>query len=152
MLNDGSVVLRVLTRSDLTPGGAAKRAKRHLTAEEAKRYMNESWRMRVIKYANISPSVAPSPPARLTAMRPTSSVWKPFSTVEDWDLVCCDYSTVQSQDLAAVDRVSSEYVGEVYMLKPRTHYRWYRLDHQRHNEATIFMSYDSAPGSGAPCK
>lgn len=85
-------------------------------------------------------------------MRPISSVWRPFDTVEDWDLICCDFSTVQPKDLIAVDRVSSEYVGEVYMLKSKEDYHWYWLDHQKCNEATLFMSYDSAPGSGAPCK
>jgi hypothetical protein len=40
-----------LTLPDLTPGGATKRARRHLTEAEAGKYMNGDWRMRVVKYA-----------------------------------------------------------------------------------------------------
>ncbi|KAJ5701175.1 hypothetical protein N7488_008723 [Penicillium malachiteum] len=111
---------------DLTPSGAARRAKRHLTNEEADKYLKKDWRMRVVKQV---PSSSPVP-TTLTIQFPPQ---------------------LHADDLVAVDRVSSEYVGEVYMLKPRQYYRWYRIDHQKPNEATIFMSYDSDPGNGAPC-
>ncbi|KXG48432.1 uncharacterized protein PGRI_023020 [Penicillium griseofulvum] len=109
----------------LTPIGAARRTKRHLTNEEAEKYLNRDWRMRVVKQVPTSSPV----PTTLTRQIPPQ---------------------FQPDDLVAVDRVLSEYVGEVYMLKPRKHYRWYRIDHQKPNEATIFMSYDSDPGNGAP--
>ncbi len=63
---------------------------------------------------------------------------------QDHNLLYCDFSTVQQDDLFAVDRVSSEYISEVYMLKPRDHYDWYWIDHQRPDEASLFVSYDSA--------
>ena len=80
-----------------------------------------------------------------------NSVWRPFDIVQDHDLLYCDFSTVQPDDLLAVDRVSSEYIGEVYMLKPRDHYDWYWIDHQRPEEASLFVSYDSAE-TGPPCE
>lgn len=79
------------------------------------------------------------------------SVWRPIGMVHDYDLLCCDFSTVQPSDLVAVDRVSDEYVGEVYMLKPGRKYEWYWIGNQRPDEATMFVSYDSHPGSEAPC-
>lgn len=81
-----------------------------------------------------------------------SSVWRPFGVVQDHDLVFCDFSSVQTSDLLAVDRVSREHVGEVYMLKPRESYDWYWFDHQRPDEAALFLSYDSTPKNGPPCK
>ena len=35
--------------SDLTRESAARRARRHLTAEEAAKYLNDQWRLRVVK-------------------------------------------------------------------------------------------------------
>ena len=72
--------------------------------------------------------------------------------MHDFDLICGDYSTIASNDLVAVDRVSTEFIGEVYMLKPREYYNWYWFDHQRFNEGTLFVSYDSHPHGDAPCK
>ncbi|RWA10870.1 hypothetical protein EKO27_g4235 [Xylaria grammica] len=111
---------------DHTPAGAQRRGRRHLTAAEGEKYLNDHWRMRIV------------------------NIWKPLETVNDYDLLYCDLSTVQSNDLVAVDRVSSEYVGEVYMLKPNDNYDWYWLDHQKPNEVSLFMSYDSALHSTAP--
>ncbi|KAG7287563.1 hypothetical protein NEMBOFW57_007075 [Staphylotrichum longicolle] len=78
------------------------------------------------------------------------SVWRPLGVVHECDLLYGDFTTVAPTDLHAVDRASSEYVGEVYMLKPRSHYDWYWVDHQRPDEASIFISFDSHPASGAP--
>ena len=40
---------RPLIVVDLTPEGATRRAKRHLTKEEADTYLNENWRLRIVK-------------------------------------------------------------------------------------------------------
>lgn len=72
--------------------------------------------------------------------------------MQDFDLLYCDFSSIQPDDIVAVDRVSSEYAGEVYMLRPREHYEWYWIDNQRPDEASLFVSYDSAPNlGGAAC-
>ncbi|CAK7234334.1 hypothetical protein SCUCBS95973_008901 [Sporothrix curviconia] len=113
---------------DHTPQSARKRAKRHLTEDEATAYLNDHWRLRIV------------------------NVWKPLRVVHDHDLLFCDPSTVDPHDdLLVVDRASSAYAGEVYMLKPRTHYRWYWIKDQTPDEASIFVSYDShCPRGSAP--
>ncbi|KAK4460364.1 hypothetical protein QBC42DRAFT_272422 [Cladorrhinum samala] len=111
---------------DHTPESAMRRARRHLTAEEANIYLSGAWRVQIV------------------------NVWKPLGPVHNHDLLYCDFSTVRPSDLVAVDRASSEYVGEVYLLKPGRHYGWYWIDHQTAEEASVFISYDSHPGCGAP--
>ncbi|KAF5236253.1 hypothetical protein FAUST_6601, partial [Fusarium austroamericanum] len=86
---------------DHTLDSAVRRARRHLTTAEAALYLNGNWRLRIV------------------------NVWKPSSIVYDHDLLFCDFATVQHNDLVAVDRVSSKYAGEVYMLKPSMSYDWY---------------------------
>ena len=82
------------------------------------------------------------------------SAWRPlFTPVEDSPLAFCDYFTVdKGRDLLAVDRISPQYVGEVYYLKHSADQRWYYLSGQRPDELALFVSYDSDPRERPACK
>ncbi|OJJ52520.1 hypothetical protein ASPSYDRAFT_51938 [Aspergillus sydowii CBS 593.65] len=113
---------------DQTLEGGFRRAKRHMTAAEAEKYLDGNWRIRIV------------------------NVWRPLSHVQNDPLALCDPATVHPTDLIAVDRVSPEYVGEVYYLNNHPDQQWYWLSDQSPDEACLFLSFDSAPtGRAAFC-
>lgn len=66
-----------------------------------------------------------------------------YNPVHNTALAFCDPTRLKSQDIVAADRVSPEYVGEIYYLRHRDGQRWYWLSGQEPSEALFFTSYDS---------
>ncbi|KAI1079848.1 hypothetical protein F5B20DRAFT_590399 [Whalleya microplaca] len=106
---------------DQTFEGGLRRARRHMTSEEAEEYLNGNWRIRIV------------------------NVWRPLCLVEDSPLAYCDYDTVSEEDLIASDRVSEQYVGEVFYVRYNPKQKWYWFRHQHPDEMAVFLSYDSKP-------
>ena len=71
--------------------------------------------------------------------------------MEDAPLAFCDAFTVRKKDLVAADRVSPQYVGEVYYVAWSPEQRWYFLSEQKPEETALFVSFDSDPGTGPTC-
>lgn len=81
------------------------------------------------------------------------SVWRPLHyTVKDAPLAFCDFRSVDRQDLIRCDRISAQYAGENYQLKHNASQAWTYFSNQEPDEAAIFVSYDSNPGTDAECK
>ena len=85
------------------------RLRRHLTDEEAEKYIESGrYRARIIKYV---------PHASFTRSADTQSVWRPLSRpIEDSPLAFCDFRTLSENDLVAAGRVAEEYAGEIYYV------------------------------------
>ena len=72
------------------------------------------------------------------------SVWTPtVPVVYNYGLAFCDRESLGRSDLIAVDRPSPLYTGEVYYQKFAPSQRFYWLKHQRCDELSLFMTYDS---------
>jgi hypothetical protein len=126
---------------DQTPKGALRRVRYHM-GEETQTLLKG--RVRLIKQVN-----AHSHPARSNK----ASVWRPIKhAVGDWPLAVCDGSTVDFDDLLAVDHVTRSYIGETYKLLYREKYRWYYLSQQKPNEVLLFKMYDSNDQVEAKCE
>ena len=63
----------------------------------------------------------------------------------------CDYFSLDHADLRAADRVSREYVGEIFYLHYNQNQKWYWISGQTPEEVLVFVNYDSDPGSAPPC-
>ncbi|KAM0801932.1 hypothetical protein BDR22DRAFT_804052, partial [Usnea florida] len=110
---------------DQTVEGGPRRVRRHLTEAEAARYLDGSWRVRIL------------------------NLWRPlYHPVEDAPLAFCDPSTVAKERLITADRVSPQYEGEVYYVTHDPAQQWYYLHEQTPEEMVCFVSYDSEPGNG----
>jgi hypothetical protein len=72
--------------------------------------------------------------------------------VKDAPLAFCDYFSLQNTDTVAADRVSVDYVGEVYYLQYNKAQQWYFFRDQMPDEVTMFTSFDSKHGQGVACK
>ncbi|KAM4058737.1 hypothetical protein HRG_006316 [Hirsutella rhossiliensis] len=100
---------------DQTREGGFHRIKRHLTEDEQKTYLSGGYRARIM------------------------NVWRPlFRKISDAPLVFCDARTLVEDDLVPADRVSPEYVGEVYYVRPSARQRWYWLSDMSPDEIAIF--------------
>ncbi|KUJ15024.1 uncharacterized protein LY89DRAFT_736084 [Mollisia scopiformis] len=114
---------------DHTRTNGLKRAAVHLMKPEREKYLDGTWRIRIMNF------------------------WQPLHyPVEDAPLALCDYSSIAEEDLVAVDRVSPTYAGEVYYVRHHSGQRWYWLSNQTPDETTLFLSFDSDPelGIGPP--
>jgi len=82
------------------------------------------------------------------------SIWRPTNgTVQDWPIGFCDTATLNpNTDIIAADRVSRQYVGEIYYVKYNVNQRWYWLSEQDINEVLMFVSFDSEADFGQACK
>ncbi|KAH7061984.1 methyltransferase CmcJ [Paraphoma chrysanthemicola] len=70
--------------------------------------------------------------------------WKPlYRPVQDAPLAICDASTVQSDDLVAIDNVRRTWSGETVFVLPSPRYKWYYISEQRPDEVLIFKTFDS---------
>ncbi|KAF1983922.1 hypothetical protein K402DRAFT_294859, partial [Aulographum hederae CBS 113979] len=104
-----------------------RRAERHMSKEEIATYLNPKYRMRFV------------------------NCWRPLTRpVEDCPLAVCDFFSTKDADYRACDRVSREYVGEVYYLHHDPEQKWYWFSRQRPEEVLMFINYDSNPKGGPP--
>ncbi|KAF2105157.1 hypothetical protein BDV96DRAFT_509883 [Lophiotrema nucula] len=120
-LNDNAQYLQPITsvHIDQSPKGAELRVKRHM-GNEADILM--AGRVRLI------------------------NVWRPIHhSVGDCPLAFCDGSSVDADDLIAIDHVTRDHVGETFNLVFREKYRWYYLSDQRPDEVVLFKMFDSKP-------
>ncbi|KAK3947437.1 hypothetical protein QBC32DRAFT_354304 [Pseudoneurospora amorphoporcata] len=80
------------------------------------------------------------------------NVWRPLRyPVTDYPLAVCDGSTVQPQNLVAVDHVRKNYEGEgLYPLYDEG-MKWYYLNRQTKDEVLLFKTFDSKEGLKARC-
>ncbi|KAK7398522.1 hypothetical protein QQX98_012098 [Neonectria punicea] len=113
---------------DHTREGGFHRVRRHLSEEEAARYLSGEYRTRII------------------------NVWRPlFRTITESPLAFCDARTLSEEDLVPADRVSPEYAGEIYYVRPSKQQSWYWLSDMTPGDVTIFLSFDSANSNlGSP--
>lgn len=49
------------------------------------------------------------------------------------------------------DRVSAQYIGEIYYLNYSDKHKWYFFSHQSPDEVAIFVSFDSDPRQEVEC-
>jgi hypothetical protein len=71
-------------------------------------------------------------------------VWKPLKgPLRDWPLAYCDASSLNIEDLIAIDSVGKTFVAEVYNVHHNPSQNWYYLSDQTESEAIVFSGYDS---------
>ena len=63
--------------------------------------------------------------------------------VEDAPLALCDRQSVRNADMLECDKIHPDHVGEGLYLKHRAAHRWYWLPQQKHDEALVFLTWDS---------
>ena len=123
-----SVPLSNATTDQRVEGGP-QRARNHLSDEEANKYLDGSWRVRII------------------------NCWKLLSHPADGrPMAMCNYTTIDHNDLIAADRVSREYTGEIFYLQHNPAQQWYWISGQTPEELLFFINYDSHPRGGPPCR
>uniref|UniRef100_A0A0B7K093 Uncharacterized protein n=1 Tax=Bionectria ochroleuca TaxID=29856 RepID=A0A0B7K093_BIOOC len=59
----------------------------------------------------------------------------------------CDARSLSEEDLVPPDRVSPQYAGEIYYVRPSEKQHWYWLSNMVPEEVAIFVSFDSACSS-----
>ena len=69
--------------------------------------------------------------------------------IHNYPLIMCDARSVNMDRLIAVDQVYRHFVGDVYYAPYDPSYKWYFQSQMRPDEAVIFKSWDTAPGSSA---
>jgi hypothetical protein len=80
----------------------------------------------------------------------TSSVWRPlYRPIEACPLAYCDARTISEDDVLAADRVSPDYVFDLYYAKYSPRQKWYWLSDQTPDEMTVFVQFDSS-AAGKP--
>jgi hypothetical protein len=73
--------------------------------------------------------------------------------VEDNPLAICNPFSVKLNDLLAIDRVSRDWVGEIYYLKYNPGQQWWWLSKQTRQEILVFTTFDSkCPEDSLNCK
>ncbi|KAL8902974.1 MAG: hypothetical protein Q9207_004247 [Kuettlingeria erythrocarpa] len=116
----------VTPHTDQTVEGGPRRARHHLTEDEASKYLDGTWRVRIL------------------------NCWRPlFHPADERPMAMCDYASVDHADLIAADRVSREYTGEIYYLRHNENQQWYWISNQTPEEMLLFVNYDSDPQGGA---
>lgn len=114
--------------TDQTREGGLRRVRRHLTEEEAAKYLDGNRRIRIV------------------------NCWRPINnTADERPLAMCDYCSVDERDLRSADRASREYVGEIYYVHHNPKQSWYWISGQTPEEVLLFVNFDTKPGSGVPC-
>ncbi|KAF2191373.1 hypothetical protein K469DRAFT_746720 [Zopfia rhizophila CBS 207.26] len=107
---------------DQSEGGGFRRVSRHLTGEERAELLDSNrYRLRII------------------------NIWRPLRHKADTHplLFCNPASIDRDEDLVAVDRVGSSYLGEVYYVRYNANQRWYWLSGMGPSEIALFVSFDS---------
>jgi hypothetical protein len=73
------------------------------------------------------------------------NVWRPIrGPLEDAPLAVCDARSVAFGDLAPMDLIYPDRVGETYLVKFNAEHRWYYAPRMLADEALLIKSYDSA--------
>lgn len=73
------------------------------------------------------------------------NVWRPIrGPLEDAPLAFCDARSVALDDLAPMDLIYPDRVGETYLVKYNPAHRWFYAPRMRADEALLIKSYDSA--------
>ncbi|THV52152.1 hypothetical protein BGAL_0087g00120 [Botrytis galanthina] len=115
----------LVPHTDQTREGGPRRVRYHLSEEEAHKYLDGTWRIRIL------------------------NCWRPlFNPADERPLAMCDYYSVKEVDLKSADRASREYVGEIYYMQYNESQKWYWISHQSPDELLLFVNYDSDPADG----
>ena len=81
------------------------------------------------------------PPQRFAII----NAWRPIgATVVDQPLALCDASTVDENDLVAVERRAADRTGELQVALHAPRQRWYFYSRMHRGEVLLFKTYDSA--------
>ena len=87
---------------DQTRAGGLRRTRHHMSDEEAEKYLDGNYRIRIL------------------------NCWRPlYNLADERPLAFCDFYTVADSDLRAADRASREYVGEIYYMQYNENQKWY---------------------------
>ncbi|KAH6989254.1 hypothetical protein BKA56DRAFT_668414 [Ilyonectria sp. MPI-CAGE-AT-0026] len=71
-------------------------------------------------------------------------LWRPLSNpVTDWPLAVCDFTSIEDEDLHAVDTVLPHRVNEIYHLEHNPGHKWYYMSDQCPNESLVMKIFDS---------
>jgi len=111
---------------DSEQGGYLK-LRKYLTAEELQQVRSQQYRVR---FVNVWRSLVP--------------------VVEDLPLALCDRRSIAKSDVADVDKIHEDYVGEGSYLKHRPYHKWYWLPWQTKDEAFMFITWDTRTGADHP--
>jgi hypothetical protein len=100
-----------------------------MSEEERKRFFKPSNRIRII------------------------NTWRPLiKEVEDRPLAVCNYRSVNSKDLIAIDRVFPHQLQQNYLLHHNDQQRFYYLSKQTPSDLVIMVQYDTrASGNARYC-
>lgn len=75
------------------------------------------------------------------------NVWRSIAgPILDHPLVLCDATTVEPDELIAVERRAEERIGELQVATFADQQRWYYFPNMQTNEALIFKTFDSETG------
>jgi len=118
----------LVPHTDQTIAGGPRRARNHLSEDEAAKYLDGSWRVRIL------------------------NCWRPLHhPADERPLAMCDFFSIDQADLRSADRASREYVGEIYYLHHNPGQQWYWISEQTPEEMLLFVNYDSDSGDAPPC-
>ncbi|KAF5620825.1 lipase 4 [Fusarium sp. NRRL 52700] len=99
-LNQDTPIL--VPHTDQTREGALRRTRRHLNETEIEKYLDGSWRIRIV------------------------NCWRPIrSTADERPLAMCDFYSLDEKDLQPAERASRQYVGEIYYAHYNPMQKWY---------------------------
>ncbi|KAI1305041.1 hypothetical protein F5Y03DRAFT_406619 [Xylaria venustula] len=105
---------------DQSPKGAFMRARRHLSASDRAAIENGEAYFRII------------------------NVWKPiFRAVKDHPVTVAEFRSLRTSDLVAVRQVSSDYVGETYVLRYREGQRFRYWSGMTPHDVLLIQCFDS---------
>ena len=114
--------------TDQTPNSGIGRIRRYLSPADADKYLNGSYRSRII------------------------NVWRPINRpAQDCPLTFCAANTVAESDLVPVDRYNPEFVLELHYLKYAEHQKWWWVKEQRPEEIAVFCQFDSEGRDKCEC-
>ena len=73
------------------------------------------------------------------------NVWRSiFGTVETFPMAFCDSTSVDTDDLVAVKRLSNDRIGEIQYALHNPMHRWFYFPAMKMDEAALIKTYDSA--------
>ena len=108
--------------------GGPRRARRHLSKDEAAKYLDGSWRVRLL------------------------NCWRPVVYgADERPLAMCDYFSIDQADLRSADRASCAFTEEIYYLHHNPDQEWYWISGQVPEEMLLFVNYDSDAGDSPQC-
>jgi hypothetical protein len=78
------------------------------------------------------------------------NLWRPISgPLRDTPLAICDASSIAPQQLAPVDLIYPDHIGEIYYLTYDARQRWFHAPDMQPEEAWLLKNYDSASSGPA---